>query len=186
MSRAAMAMLGTVLFASACTPGGEACARLTGSERYCLVTGPWSAYASEQASTVTLADKTLRMIARIEAGNQGVHFAGVSPLGQTLFLVSWDNSALRAEFPPALAGRLDPVLFLALLQIATWPAERIREGLSTGLELREQPGRRVVRGENGDVLIVSWEGSELPYPRLRIDVPALNLTIDNHALEALP
>ncbi|MBK9446121.1 MAG: DUF3261 domain-containing protein [Betaproteobacteria bacterium] len=185
MSRAALYALCAAMLAIACTPMGESCTRLPGNGRYCLIAGPWPEYATEQASNVTLKDKTLRMISRISSGESGVRFAGLSPLGQTLFQVSWENSVLQAELPAALGSRLDPALFPALLQIATWPAERIREGLSSGLELHEQPGRRVVRDSNSDVLIISWEGNQLPYQRLRIEAPALNLTIDSHSLEAL-
>jgi len=184
MSRAALCTLCAALLAVACAPLSAPCTRLPGSGHYCLVAGPWPEYATEQASTVTLRDKTLRMIARISSGESGVRFAGLSPLGQTLFQISWENSALHAELPTALEGSLDPVLLPALLQIATWPAERVREGLSSGLELLEQPGRRVVRGNDGDVLIVSWEGNQLPYQRLRFEAPSLNLTIDSRLLEA--
>jgi hypothetical protein len=184
MRRLALFLLGTALVVAACAPTSENCARLPGNNRYCLVAGPWPEYMAEQASTVTLRGKTLHMIARIASGPDGLRFAGLSPLGQTLFQVSWENSALRAELPPTLEGRLDPALFPALLQIATWPAERIREGLSEGLELIDQPGRRVIRNGADDVLVVSWEGSQLPYSRLRIEAPAAGLIIDSRTLEA--
>ncbi|MCM8614102.1 DUF3261 domain-containing protein [Accumulibacter sp.] len=134
---------------------------------------------------VTLKDKKLRIISRISSGESGVRFAGLSPLGQTLFQVSWEDSVLHLEPPTIFEGRLDPALIPALLQIATWPAERIRDGLSNGLVLLEQPGRRVIRGNNGDILIVSWEGNEWPYQRLCFEAPALNLTIDSRLLEDL-
>lgn len=172
-----------LLLLAACAPVGEQCARLPGNGRYCLIAGPWPEFAAEQASTVTLKGKTLRMIARLSAGPEGLRFAGLSPLGQTLFQISWENSALRAELPPALEGRIDPALFPALLQIATWPAERIREGLSEGLELIDTPGRRVIRNATEEVMIVSWEGNQLPYARLRVEVPAASLIIDSRTLE---
>ena len=178
------ALLGIALLVTACAPTGENCARLPGNGRYCLVAGPWPEYTAEQASAVTLKGKTLRMIVRVASGPGGLRFAGLSPLGQTLFQVSWENSVLRAELPPVLEGRIDPALFPALLQIATWPAERIREGLSEGLELIDEPGRRVIRNGTDDVLLVSWEGSQLPYSRLRIEAPAAGLIIDSRTLEA--
>ncbi len=177
-------LLGAALIVAACAPTSENCARLPGNGRYCLLAGPWPEFSAEQASAVTLKGKTLRIIARVAAGPNGLRFAGLSPLGQTLFQVSWENSQLHAELPPAFDGRLDPALFPALLQIATWPAERIREGLSEGLELVEVPGRRVIRSASEEVLIVSWEGNQLPYARLRFEVPAANLIIDNRTLEA--
>ena len=185
MIRTALAMFCTVLLVSACAPGGEHCARLPDNSRYCLVAGPWPEYTTEQSSVVTLKGKTLRMISRIASGESGLRFAGLSPLGQTLIQLSWENSTLRAELPPTLEGRLDPALFPALLQIATWPAERVREGLSEGLELLEEPGRRIIRSGPEEVLIISWEGNQLPYRRLRIEAPALGLIIDSRALEPL-
>lgn len=182
--RRAYSLLAAALMVAACTPSGEHCARLPGEGRYCLLAGPWPEFNAEQSSLVTLKGKTLHMIARIAAGPDGLRFAGLSPLGQTLFQISWENSTLRAELPPALEGRLAPALLPALLQIATWPAERIRESLSEGLELLEQPGRRTVRGTAGEVLIISWEGNQLPYARLRIEAPTQGLIIDSRTLEA--
>ncbi|EXI65572.1 MAG: hypothetical protein AW08_03092 [Candidatus Accumulibacter adjunctus] len=184
-SRAAASALCAAVLAIACAPSSEACIRLPGNGRYCLLAGSWPEYVTEQASTVTLKDKTLRMISRISSGHSGVHFAGLSPLGQTLFQVSWKDSVLHVEPPTVFENRLDPALIPALLQIATWPAELVREGLSGGVELLEQPGRRIIRGNNGDILIVSWEGNELPYQRLGFEAPTLNLAIDSRLLEAL-
>lgn len=183
MIRAALVALCALMLVSACTPGDGHCARLPGNSRYCLVAGPWPEYSTEQASTVTLNGKTLHMISRIDSGPSGLRFAGLSPLGQTLFQLAWEHSHLRADLPPALDGRLDPALFPALLQIATWPAERVREGLSEGLELIESPGKRIIRSGQDEVLVISWEGNQLPYQRLRIAVPEQNLKIDSHLLE---
>lgn len=184
MRRLAPFLLSAALLITACAPRTDHCARLPGNAHYCLVTGPWPEYTAEQTSAVTLKGKTLRMIARVASGPDGLRFTGLSPLGQTLFQVSWENSVLCAELPPVLEGRIDPALFPALLQIATWPAERIREGLSEGLELIDEPGRRVIRNGTDDVLLVSWEGSQLPYSRLRIEAPAAGLIIDSRTLEA--
>lgn len=182
MNRAVFSTLCAALLTGACATT-DSCSSLPGNSRYCLVEGPWPEYAAEQISTVTLRNQTLRMITHIESSKSGVRFAGLSLLGQTLFLVSWENSSLRADVPPAVKGQIAPSLFPALLQIATWPAERIREGLSENLELLELPGRRILRSEQSEVLIFSWEGSQLPYQRMRIEVPAMNLIIDNRALE---
>lgn len=184
MKRVGLPLVCAALIVAACAPTSENCARLSGNGRYCLLAGPWPEFAAEQASVVTFKGKTLRMIARVAAGPDGLRFAGLTPLGQTLFQVSWENSKLHAELPPALDDRLDPALFPALLQIATWPTERIREGLSEGLELLDAPGRRVIRNSGEDILIVSWEGNHLPYARLRFEVPAAGLVIDSRTLEA--
>ena len=179
-----VAVAALTLFA-ACMPTNEQCVRLPNKGRYCLVAGRGPEFAAEQTSTVSFRGKTLRLIARIASGRDSLHIASLSPLGQTLFQVSWENSTLRAEMPSALDGQVDAALFPALLQIATWPAEHVRKGLSEGLELIEEPGRRVIRSGPDDVLVVSWEGNQLPYARLRIEAPMQGLTIDSRTLEAV-
>lgn len=171
------------LILAACTGSTGRCAHFPGGGRYCLVDGPWPEYAVEQATTVNFGDKPLHLIARIQSGKDGLRFAGVTPLGQTMFQVSWENGTLRSELPPALADRLDVALFPALLQLATWPAAQAREGLSDGLTLIEKDGQRIVSDGPKNILIVSWEGTSLPYQRLRIEAPAARLLIEARTLD---
>ena len=174
------------LLLAACTGGTGKCAHLPGGGRYCLIEGPWPEFAAEQATDVIYGDKPLRLIARIQSGKDGLRFAGVTPLGQTLLQISWENGTLRSELPPALADRLDAGLFPALLQLATWPAAQVREGLSDGLTLIEKDGQRIVSDGQKNILIVSWEGTSLPYQRLRIEAPAARLLIEARTLDEAP
>jgi hypothetical protein len=171
------------LLLAACTGDVGNCTRLPGGERYCLVDGPWPEFAAEQAVTVTYAGKPLHLIARIQSGKDGLYFAGLTPLGQTLIQVSWKNGLLHAELPPAFAGRLDEALFPALLQLATWPAERVRAGLPDRLRLIEKEGQRIVSDGLQDVLIISWKGNALPYEWLRFEAPAARMLIDVRLLD---
>ncbi len=185
MKRARLPLLGLALLAiSACTLIDHRCAHLPGGGSYCLVSGTWPEYTTEQTSTVTVNGKTLHMITRIASGPAGLRVAGLSPLGQTLFQIEWSDSLLRAELAPAVKGRLDPTLLPALLQIATWPADDVRRGLCAGLELIESTDRRSIRSGQNDVLILSWTGARLPYEHMRIEIPAVGLRIDNRALGA--
>lgn len=168
---------------AACTGGTGNCARLPGGGQYCLVDGPWPEFTAEQAATVSYRDKPLHLITRIQSGRDGLRFAGITPLGQTLILVSWENGVLRSELPPALADRLDAALFPALLQLATWPAGRVREGLSERLALIEKDGQRIVSDGQQNILIVSWEGKTLPYERLRFEAPAARLLIEARTVD---
>lgn len=171
----------TLLIAGCGATGGH-CARLPAAGQYCLRPGPWPDFAAEQAATVNYRNQAWQLLARIESGRDGLRFAGLSPLGQTLIQISWENGALRAELPPALDGRLDGALFPALLQMAVWPAERVREGLSDRLELIEEEGRRIIRQDRQELLIISWEGKTLPHQRLRIEAPGVGLSIDARTL----
>lgn len=175
-------VLMSVLLLSACAGDAGNCVRLSGGARYCLVDGPGPQFETEQAATVTYSGNTMHMLTRIRSGKDGLHFAGVTPLGQTLIQVSWENSVLHAQLPPGAPNRLDGALFVALLQLAVWPAERVREGLSDQLTLIEQNGRRIVNDGDRTLLTISWEGTTLPYDRLRFEAPAARLVIDAHVL----
>lgn len=180
--RRLIALAAALLLLAGCH-GNENCARLPGGAQYCLVDGPWPEFSTEQAATVTFHNNSLHLITRIESGKNGLHFAGITPLGQTLIQVSWENGVLRSEMPPALADRLDAALFPALLQLATWPLERAREGLPNHLQLIETQGRRIVSDGQNEILIISWGGNTLPYERLRIEAPGARLLIDARAVE---
>ena len=178
------AVLALMLLA-ACQPAPEAgCARLPGGGQYCLQSAAGPRFETLQESRLSAGDQHHTLLTRLGNDDTGLHFAALTPLGQTVFSVSWENGALRATLPDALTGRIDPALFPALVQIALWPAESVRRGLSDGLELDErQDGRRIRRGEQEQtVLNIAWEG-ELPYRRLRIEIPGA-LVIDARALDA--
>jgi hypothetical protein len=180
-----LSMAALLLFLTACSGGSGNCTHLPGGGQYCLVEGPWPEFTAEQAATVTFQDKPQHLITRIQSGQDGLHFAGITPLGQTLIQVSWENGVLRSELPPALVDRLDPALFPALLQLATWPATQVRKGLSDHLELIETDGQRIVSDGQKNILIVSWEGKTLPYERLRFDAPAARLLIEARTLDEM-
>lgn len=129
----------------------------------------------------------MTLVTRIEAGPDGLHMAGLTPLGQTVYELAWADQRLSASMPPAMAERLNGMVFPALLQIATWPAEQVRQGLSPDLELRVSANQRVISKGLQDILIISWEGTTLLYPRLHISAPTAGLRIDARTLdEAAP
>lgn len=175
--------LALALVLAACQGDGRNCVRLPMGAWYCMVAGPWAEFSVEQATTVSYQGKPVHLITRIESDKKGLQFAGLSPLGQTLLRISWENDALAAELPPALQGRLNPVLFPALLQMALWPAEQVRGGLASGLVLIDADGRRIIRDGQQDIVIISWEGKTLPYRQLRFELPSAELVIEARTLE---
>lgn len=175
-------VLMSALLLAACASDTGNCLRLSVGAKYCLVDGPAPEFETEQAATITYSGNTMHMLTRIRSDKDGLHFAGVTPLGQTLLQVSWKNDVLHAQLPPGAADRLDGALFVALLQLAVWPAERVRDGLSDRLTLIEQSGRRIISDGDRTLLTISWEGTTLPYDRLRFEAPAAHLLIDAHVL----
>ncbi|MGE5386614.1 MAG: DUF3261 domain-containing protein [Betaproteobacteria bacterium] len=178
-------LLGLGLILAACQPPQPGCARLPGGGAYCLQNGPGPVFSSLQRSVLSAGGQRQTLLTRIESDGSGLRFAAMTPLGQTLFFVSWENSVLHADMPPVMASRLDPATMPALVQIAMWPAATVRAGLSAELELIEENGRRRLRrkdADNGeDILDISWEGS-LPYRQLRIVSPA-GFRLDARAID---
>ncbi len=173
------------LLLSACQSLQPGCARLPGGGAYCLQSGDGPVFSSLQQSVLSWGTQRQTLLTRIESDGQGLRFAAMTPLGQTLFFVSWENAILHADMPPAMALRLDPATMPALVQIAMWPAATVRSGLSAELELIEENGRRRLRrkdADNGeDILDISWEGN-LPYRQLHIVSPA-GFRLDARAID---
>ncbi|MBS1197768.1 MAG: hypothetical protein H6R18_1553 [Proteobacteria bacterium] len=172
------------LLLTACAPDKPGCARLPGGGSYCLQSGAGPNFSTLQQSVLSAGDQRMTLLTRIENDTRGLRFAGMTPLGQTLMFVSWENGVLRADLPPEMASRLDPALFPAMVQIAMWPPEMVRAGLSPELELIAEPNRRRLRlkeASGDDILDISWEGN-LPYQRLKIVAPA-GMRIDARALD---
>ena len=167
-----------MLSLAACTNGNGNCPNLPGVGTYCIVEGSWPDFETEEAATITYAGKPTQLITRTASGKDGVRFAGITPLGQTLVNVSLESGIIRASLPPGLEGRIDGALFIALLQIAVWPAEDVMRGLQKDLVLADSPGKRVIRRGDSDLLTITWEGNTLPYQRMRFEAPEARLTID--------
>lgn len=172
------------LLLGACQPATPGCARLPGGGSYCLQNGAAPVFSTLQQSVLSAGQQRLTLLTRIESDATGLRFAGMTPLGQTLLFVSWENGELRGDLPPAFAARLDPALLPALVQLASWPVPAVRAGLSPDLELiAENNHRRLRRHASGeDILDISWEGN-LPYQRLRIASPA-GFAIESRAIDA--
>lgn len=173
---------------NACTGSEGQCPSLPGGARYCLQAAPALRFSVLQQARLRFGEQQMTLLTRVENDAAGMRFVGLTPLGQTLMSVSWENGALRADLPPALQGKLDPALLLALIQIAQWPAEQVRAGLAPHWELRETPeGRRLHLTEHNDIMLdIAWEGRPTPSAiakRITIQAPAAGFRLDVLRLE---
>lgn len=169
---------------AACIPGNEHCPMLPGGERYCLQKGGATAFATLQKTSIHYGQQQITLLTRIESDDKGLRFVGLSPFGQTLMSVSWENGVLRAQLPPALQGKLDPAALLALIQIAQWPEDQVRAGLGPQWEMTATSNRRRLQltGQNNTMLDISWNGLP-PYERLSIVAPGANFRMDATRLD---
>lgn len=149
-----------LLTLSACIGGDPHCPRLPGGGRYCLQPAPELHISMLQKTQLRFGDQQLTLLTRIENDAAGMRFVGLTPLGQTLMSVSWENGILTAALPPALQSKVDPALLLALVQIAQWPSSQVRVGLEPAWELTETPrGRHLRLTETNNIMLdIAWEG----------------------------
>ncbi len=166
-----------LLMTTACSLSDPRCAKLPGDVRYCLQpTTAVMPFDVQQKVELTLNGLRETMVVELEVDAFGMRFAGLTPFGQTLVQASYDNREARAGVLPD--KRLEPVLFLAFLQLALWPADSVRAGLDATIVVQESMGQRRVL-EGGNVVIeVSYTGGRPPSGDMRIVFPSAQLEID--------
>ena len=124
---------------AACSGDGSRCAALPGGARYCLQsTAAMAPFDAQQSVEITFDGRSETMIAQLEVDAEGMRFVLTTPFGQKLMQMEFDNARVKVE-APSLPG-LDPLVLLALMQIAAWPVDSVRMGLSGSAQLVEAPG----------------------------------------------
>ncbi|MBL8483853.1 MAG: DUF3261 domain-containing protein [Rhodocyclaceae bacterium] len=171
-----------LLLLAACADTRTDCAQLPGGLRYCLQPHAGPAFAADQALTIRYREQTMTMLWRMRADAGGLHCAGLSPLGQTLIRLDWVDGVLSAAMPPELQRRLAPALLPALIQIALWPPDAVRAGLSAPGRLDSDGKRRVLGDGERELLVVVWSGDAPPYDSLSIEAPAAGLSLEARTL----
>ncbi len=174
-----LAVLAAAAALAACVaPVPPGCAALPGGGRYCLQRSDTVAqFAVTQEVHVGAGGRDDMLIASVEADAAGLRFAGLTPLGQKILVVAYDNREVHAELAPGVDKRLDPALLLALLQLALWPEPAVAAGLAPPLRLGEQGTRREVRDGDRVLLAIERKGEPPACRHLDIDVKDLGLTL---------
>lgn len=121
------------------------------------------------------------MIVELEVDATGMRFVGLTPFGHSLLKASYDNRTATAT---QLADtRLSPILLIALLQIALWPADALRAGLEAPLRLEESDGQRRILNRDDVTLAIDYVGTQPPYQRIKVELPGAGIQLD---IETLP
>lgn len=168
-------MLAVALLVAGCDDDGSSCTTLPGGPRYCLqTTDSIVPFDAQQKVDVTFDSRRETMIAQLEADAGGIRFAGMTPFGQKLLQVSFDNRDVTAETFPGKGP--DPVLLLALVQVATWPAEQVRAGLD-GAEVidddsNDAPAQRRLVKDGKDIVVIRYTRGRPPAGDMLILLPA--------------
>lgn len=158
---------------------GPRCASLPGGY-YCLQ--PSTALAPRDAvQRVDIAMGELRetVIVALEIDHAGLRVVAVTPFGQKLIEMEYDNKVLHGG---AAAPQLDPMLLAMLVQLALWPADAVRNGLSESLMMDANSGHRRIVYDGETLVSVEYEGQTRG--RMRIRVPQAGLFALVHDLHA--
>jgi hypothetical protein len=170
-----------LLVIAACTERDPRCPDLSGRGRYCLQPTTFVApFEAQQKVDVTLNGRLEQMIVGIEVDADGMRLTGLTPFGQKLVQVSYDNRDVTSAMPPD--ARLNPALLVALLQLALWPTDTVRTGLSAPLTIVESYSQRRIFAGDEMVLTVSYFGTKTPYQRLRLIIPSVGIELDVETL----
>ena len=169
----------------ACGPApSPGCAMLAADEGYCLRSSraipPFSAI---QLATATMNGNRSSLIVAVEVDADGLRVGVLTLLGQKIMESAYDNIGVRSEVQGSVDKRLDPVMLLALIQMATWPSDEVSAGLTPSLRLVESGASREIRSSGRTLLTIERSGDAAPYRRLRIDAPHSGLRM---VVETLP
>jgi Protein of unknown function (DUF3261) len=182
--RALLSLAAAGIALSGCEGAGSNCVRLALNAQYCLSSAPGPRFDTEQASVVSHAGKPVQLITRIRSDEDGLRFAGITPLGQTLVQVASGRDGVSTQLAPGLAEKVDGTMFLALVQLAVWPADEVRKGLRGKLTLDETPQARAVMQDGKPLVMISWEGSEPPFDKLTVEIPSAGVRVESRKLDS--
>lgn len=175
-------LLPLVIALGGCGDDNSSCAVLTGGGRYCLQPSTDLApFDAQQKIEARFGERHETLIAEIEIDASGARLVALTPFGQTLLQIIYDNRQASAVTLPD--RRISPAMIMALVQIALWPADSVRHGLETPYAVHDTPGqRRIVNGAEL-MLRVDYEGDAPPYRRIHLSVPAADLELDIETLQ---
>ncbi|MGE5467380.1 MAG: DUF3261 domain-containing protein [Ignavibacteria bacterium] len=180
-----LALLPLVLVLASCgmRDSDSGCAALAGGA-YCLQpTTVLAPFSVQQKAEATVGETRATMIAEIESDNEGLRFVGLTPMGQTLLQVGYDNRAATARLLPD--SRLSATLLVAFLQIALWPSEAVRAGLKEPLTLEDDGAVRRIRDRGDVVMSVAYAAGGERHRRMRFSIPAMGVSVDVETLDEM-
>ena len=175
-----------------CSGDGSRCAALPGGARYCLQsTAAMAPFDAQQSVEIAFDGRKETMIAQLEVDAEGMRFVLTTPFGQKLMQMAFDNARVKVE-APSLPG-LDPLVLLALMQIAAWPVDSVRLGLSGSAQLVDVPlvdasQMRALARDGVDLVTITYTRGRPPLADQLIALPAhgVALSIVNLDLAEAP
>lgn len=155
-----------VLPACAATQHGRSAVPVSTVDRFTLQSpGLGPVLSAFQEVTVEFPDNTFeKFLTVVENDRQILRVALLNMLGQTLVVLTFSDGEMVVDTQNAIPAEMEPARILGLIQIALWPPDAVRSGLSGRLSLVETEGDLEIRNSDGPVLLIKREGDCCPYP----------------------
>ncbi len=164
------------------TESGTECTGIPGIGRFCLQqSGELKDFSVQQKVDLHFRDRHDTLIAQLENDATGMRFVGMTPFGQTLMQINFDNQEAHAVRNPN--KRLPPALLIGLLQVALWPQAAVQRGFGPAVQVLDAPGSRRIMVDGVMALQVRHDDSAPPYQSLQIELPDMALRL---AIQTLP
>jgi hypothetical protein len=101
------------------------------------------------------------VLAAVELDAQWLRVAALGPLGNRLLLLEWDGSAYHEERDPQMPADFPLELILRDLQLASFPADAVRQALpSAKWFLSDTPYRRVLLLQREPVVVIDYSAAD--------------------------
>jgi hypothetical protein len=163
----------------------QPCPALIGGGSYCLQpTTAVPPFDVQQKVESRFRDRRDTLIVELEVDAAGLRFAGLTPFGQKLIQLSYDNRSASATTIPD--SRISPALLVALLQLAQWPAEAVRAGLEKPLTLEENGNQRRILNRGEPTLTIDYGPGQPPWRKIHMIIHAADLELTIETLDAAP
>ena len=110
-----------------------------------------------------------------------MRLVGTTPFGHKLLETNFDQRAVVAPHWPA--GRLDPVLLLAAIQIALWDEASVREGLTGPAALEASDAGRRLSHDDRIGIAIKYTRGRTPFADMHIVLPEAGVELSIVNLE---
>ncbi|MEI6859914.1 MAG: DUF3261 domain-containing protein [Shewanella sp.] len=189
----AVILLAIILSACSQTFQRQTCVALAKEVNYCLAPIPlnemnqtWIRSVTQKAG-IKIDSSQHELMTQVEIDANGLTLVGLAPLGQALFTLTYDGSALTSEQSILLGSEFKAEYLLALFQLIYWPKETVNSHLKGAklissdcgvskcrkiYSIYSNPTKNVNTGaENNSIVNIEYSHSDPWQAEIKLNIP---------------